>query len=432
MTATWTNWAGDQHARPQTIERPSSVAEVSQIIVQAVNTDRVIRVVGAGHSFGDLVCTDGVLISLDNLSGLLHYDPSSGLATVAGGTRLYELNRLLDSHGRALANLGDINVQSVAGAISTATHGTGVKLGNLATQVAALEIVTADGSVRTISGGEELQAARVSIGALGVISAVTLRTVPSFRLHNIDKRCPMDETLSRLDEFVTCNDHFEFWVFPHADDALCRANNRTPALPVPRSRLGSYAQEFMENRVLDLVCRVGRRFPGRIPALNRFVTAAMLGGERIDTSHRIFSSVRDVRFTESEWAMPREAAQSAVREIKAASEKFDVNFPLEVRFVAADEDSFLSPAWGRETCYVATHTYTGMEWRRFLQTVQDIALAHGGRPHWGKRHTLEASALAQLYPMWDRFQNIRAALDPGGRFANEHVWRVLGPVEARR
>ncbi len=423
---TWTNWAGDQICTPRAIERPSSVDELADVVR---TVDGPIRMVGAGHSFGDLVNTSGAIVSLDNLSGLIDYDPATGLAKVYAGTRLHDLNALLDQKGRALPNLGDINVQSVAGAISTATHGTGARLGNLATQVEAVELVLADGSVRAITGGDALQSARVSLGALGVVSTVTLRTVPSFRLRQVDARRPVDETFARLDESVDGNAHFEFFVFPHADETLTRTTNPTDDPVRTRGPVSAYvAESLIENRVLDAISRVGRRHPRQIPRLNRLVTSALSAADRVDVSHRLFSSVRKVRFTESEWALPRTAAESMVREVLASVDKhgFDVNFPLEVRFVAADEESFLSPSWGRETCYVAAHMYQGMEWEPFLRTVQSIALAHDGRPHWGKRHFLTAAELAPKYPMWERFQSVRRELDPEGRFANEHVRRVLG------
>jgi len=426
----WTNWTGDQSCQPLRIERPRTVDELKSVVAAATAAGETpIRVAGAGHSFGDLVGTTGVLISLDDLAGLLGYDEVSGRVKVAAGTRLHQLNGLLDEVGRAMANLGDIDVQSVAGASSTATHGTGARLGNLATQVVSLDIVTADGTVRTVEAGDELQAARVSLGALGVISALTLETVPSFRLHGLDERRPLDETLMRLDEFTDVNDHFEFWAFPHTDYALCRTNNRTDEPVRTRGRVANYVSEtLLENTVLDLISRTGRRFPSQIPRLNRLVTRAFSESDRVDVGHEIFSSVRSVRFTESEWAVPRDAAASVVRDIRDVIDKrgFDVNFPLEVRFVAPDEQSFLSPSWGRDTSYIAAHMYQGMEWEPFLRAVQDVALAHDGRPHWGKRHFLTAADLAPKYPMWERFQQVRSVFDPDGVFTNDHVRRVLG------
>lgn len=421
----WRNWTGDVECSPAAFLRPTTVAELAEQVASAEG----VRAVGAGHSFGDIVATTGTLISLDRLSGLHSYDEATGLVTVLAGTRLFELNAILDDLGRALANLGDINVQSVAGAISTATHGTGARLGNLSTQVTALEVVTATGEVRTIANGDELRAARVSLGALGVISSVTLQTVPAFRLRGVDERRPLEETLARLDEFCEVNEHFEFWAFPHTNAALCRTNNRTEEAARKRGRVATYLNDtILENKVLDALSRTGRRFPRQIPRLNRLVTRAFSETDRIDIGHRIFSSVRDVRFTESEWALPRNAAASMVREVfrEIQIRRFDVNFPLEVRFVAPDQDSFLSPAWARDTCYVAAHMYRGMTWEPFLRAVQDVALAHDGRPHWGKRHFLDADVLATKYPMWDRFQAVRTDFDPTGKFTNGHVRRVLG------
>ena len=421
----WHNWTGDESCSPADFVRPESVDELAEQVAAAA----AVRVVGAGHSFGDVVCTDGTLLSLDRLSGLIAYDQTTGHVTVGAGTRLHALNGILDEHGRAMANLGDINVQSVAGAISTATHGTGARLGNLATQVVSLDLVIADGTVRTIDDGDELHSARVSLGALGVISAVTLKTVPAFRLRALDERRPLDETLTRLDEWADVNDHFEFWAFPHTDAALCRTNNRSEEPARPVNPVKAYLTEtVLENKVLDAISRVGRQFPSQIPRLNRFVTGAFSEMDRVDVGHRIFSSVRSVRFTESEWAVPRDAAPSVVREIFAEIETrgFDVNFPLEVRFVAPDEDSFLSPAWSRDTAYVAAHMYQGMPYEPFLRAVQDVALAHDGRPHWGKRHFLAADVLSAKYPNWDRFQAVRRCFDPHGKFTNEHVRRVLG------
>jgi len=430
---TWRNWAGDQTCQPRRIERPRTVDELASVVAATTAGETPIRVVGAGHSFGDLVCTDGTLLSLDHLSGLLGYDEVTGYATVAAGTRLFELNGLLDEVGRAMANLGDVNVQSLAGAFSTATHGTGARLGNLATQVVSLDVVTADGSVRTVSadsaGGDELRAARVSLGALGVISAVTLQTVPAFRLHGVDEPRPLDETLLRLDEFTDVNDHFECFVFPHTEYALCRTNNRTDDPVRTRGRMATYVNEtLLENKALDLMLKAGRRFPSQIPRLNRLATRAFSGSDRVNVSHQIFSSVRSIKFTETEWAVPREAAASVVRDILDVIDKrgFDVNFPLEVRFVAPDQESFLSPSWGRDTSYVAAHMYQGMDWEPFMRAVQEVALAHDGRPHWGKRHFLTAAELAPKYPMWDRFQEVRRTFDPEGVFTNDHVRRVLG------
>ncbi|MGW4724292.1 D-arabinono-1,4-lactone oxidase [Streptomyces sp. NPDC004291] len=429
---TWTNWAGDESCTPRQVLQPGSVDEVAAVTARAAAEGRTVRVVGAGHSFNDQVCTDGLLLNLDRISGLRHVDAGAGLVTVGAGTRLADLNLQLARHGLALPNLGDIDRQSVAGALSTGTHGTGRKLGNLATQIEALDLVLADGTTLTCTEDdpEVLRAARVSLGALGVVTGYTLRVVPAFALRAETGTMPLDRTLARLDELVDGNDHFEFFLFPHAEAALVKRNNRTDEPVRPPRETARRITEFAENGVFEAACRAGRRFPSRIPALNRAVTRLMTPSEYVDRSHRVFVSRRSVRFTEMEWAVPRAACAEVLQEIRRAidRDRLAVGFPIEVRFVAPDELSHLSPAYGRETAYLAVHMYRGMPWEPYFRAVQDIALAFGGRPHWGKRHLMEAEGLAARYPAWDRFQAVRARLDPRGTFTNAHLRRVLGPV----
>ncbi|MFF2165504.1 D-arabinono-1,4-lactone oxidase [Streptomyces sp. NPDC058175] len=429
----WTNWAGDEACTPRQILQPQSVDEVADATKRAAAMGRTVRVVGAGHSFNDQVSTDGLLLNLDRISGLQHVDTKAGLVTVGAGTRLADLNLQLAQHGLALPNLGDIDRQSIAGAMSTGTHGTGRKLGNLATQIESLDLVLADGTTLTCTDNEPevLQAARVSLGALGVITSYTLRVVPAFALRAEARSMPLAETLGSLDELVDGNDHFEFFLFPHSDAALVKLNNRTDDAVRPPRDLVQGIAEFVENGVLDAACRAGRRFPSQIPRLNRAITRLMTPSEYVDQSYRIFASRRSVRFTEMEWAVPRAACSEVLREILRTidRDRLDVGFPIEVRFVAPDELSHLSPAYGRETAYLAVHMYQGMPWKPYFRAVQDVARAYGGRPHWGKRHLMEADTLAARYPAWQRFQAVRSRLDPQGTFTNSHLRRVLGPVE---
>jgi len=423
----WRNWTGDQSCAPAHRATPGTVDEVSRTVREAAVRGDVVRVAGAGHSFGDNVITQGTLISLDRLSGILDADRQTGLVRVAAGTRLFELNEQLDRIGLAMPNLGDIDVQSVAGAISTATHGTGAGFGNLATLVESMEIVSAAGDVLELRD-DDLRAGRVSLGALGVVTAYTLRTVPAFRLHERRSREPLERVMAGFDERVDGNDHLEFFVFPHARYALTKELDRTDE-PVrgPGERRRYVEDVIVENRVLDLVCRAGRRFPVAIPRLNRVVTALAGSSERIDQGHRVFSSPRLVRFTETEWAFPRGAGMEALgRILRMAEQQYAVNFPIEVRATAADTESMLSPSYGRDTTYIACHMYAGMPWQDFFASVESLAAEYGARPHWGKRHTWDAAALRPLYPQWDAFQEVRARLDPNGVFANAHVRRVFG------
>jgi L-gulonolactone oxidase len=433
----WRNWTGDERCRPHAIVHPGSTEEIAAAVLRARREGLRVRVTGAGHSFSDIACTDGLLIVLDRFQQMLDVDRESGLVRVQAGITIAQLNAHLARYGLAMENLGDINGQSIAGAISTATHGTGARLRNIPSQVAELTLVLADGSTLVCSeqgDPELLRAARVGLGSLGVVAEVTLRCVPAFTLCGIDAPAPLQDTLERFEELALANEHFEFYVFPHATTALTRTNNRTEAPPRQRGRGKAYANDvLLTNRTFELFCRLGRRVPSRIPQINRIVTRLAGASKRIDRSDRIFSSPRLVRFTEMEYALPRERTTEAVRHVLETVKRrgFAVPFPIEVRAVAAD-DALLSTAAGRDSGYVAVHMYRGMQWRPYFEAVEQIMGALGGRPHWGKRHFQTAATLRAHYPEWDRFQTIRARLDPEGRFANAWTERVLGPVGADR
>jgi FAD-linked oxidoreductase len=431
--AEWRNWAGDQRCRPAAIERPGSTVEIAAALERAAERGECVRTVGSGHSFSDIALTDGRLLVLDRMTRVLDVDRASGLVRVQAGITIRELNACLAGHDLALENLGDIDVQSIAGAISTATHGTGARLRNIPAQVVALTLVLADGSTLECSAEHDpelFRAARVSLGALGVIAEVTLRCVPAFRLDGRDGPAPLADTLARFEELSLANDHFEFYVFPHARTALTRTNNRTDRPARPRGRVAAYANDvLLSNHTFEACCRIGRRLPTQIPRINRLVTRLAGSNRRIDRSDRIFTSPRLVRFTEMEYALARERTVEAVRRVLELVPRngFAVPFPIEVRTVAAD-DAMLSTAAGRDSGFVAVHMYRGMAWEAYFHAVEAVMDELGGRPHWGKRHFQNAATLRERYPDWDRFRAIRRRLDPEGRFANAYVERVLGPT----
>jgi L-gulono-1,4-lactone dehydrogenase len=433
----WRNWAGDQQCVPAAIERPASLDELRAAVDGARTGGLTVRAAASGHSFTDIACTDGLMLRLERMSRVLDVDRESGLVKVEGGIVLRALSEQLARHGLAMENLGDIDVQTISGAISTGTHGTGVKLRNISAQVDAIELVLADGSVLECSSGsdpETLRAARVGLGALGVIASVTLRCVPAFTLNRHDHPLPLGEAIDRIDDLVASNDHFEFYTWPHGGLALLRETVRHDGPPEPWSRLKAWWEEsFLENRALAAISRAGRRFPSQIPRFNRGISRALSGSRKIDRSDRIFSTKRRVRFTEMEYGIPRAAGMEALRRILDVIDRrgFAVGFPLEVRFVAGD-DAYLSPSHERETCYIAVHMYQGMKWEPYFRAVEAIMDSYGGRPHWGKRHFQSAATLASRYREWERFQSVRAKLDPDGVFSNEYTDRVLGPVRERR
>jgi L-gulono-1,4-lactone dehydrogenase len=429
--AEWRNWTGDQRCRPAAIETPGTREELAEVVRRAADRGLSVRASASGHSFTEIALTDGVMVRFDRLNRVLSADAATGLVKVEAGIVLGELNRRLDGFGLAFENLGDIDRQTLGGSISTGTHGTGRRFQSVSAQVEAVEMVLADGSVLEVSGASDpaaADAARIGLGALGLIYAVTIRTVPAYRLDRLDNPKPLDETLARLDELNEANDHFEFYVFPHTDVALCRESRRTDEPARPRSAAATYAQEvLLENRGVALFRTAARRAPSQIPRLASLAAQSVGRSRKVDRSYRVFASERRVRFTEMEYGIPYESAPEAVSRVLeiASRPEHRVWFPIEVRFVAADE-LMLSASHGRPTCYVAVHQDHRVDWRPYFRAVEDVLRSYGGRPHWGKRHTQTAATLAPLYPRWDEFQAIRDRLDPERRFRNFYTDRVLG------
>ena len=375
------------------------------------------------------------MLRLERLGRVLDLDRASGLVRVEAGITIRRLAEALDSYGLAMENQGDIDRQTLAGAISTATHGTGAAFRNLSAQLESVELVLADGGLAELGADDPgaLRAARVGLGALGIVYAVTLRTVPAFTIRRVDRPAPLAETLDGLDELAAAHDHFEFYAFPHTEIAVLRESERVDGPPHPRPRAVEFLQEVVvENWVADALARASRAIPVLTPGLARFIAGRIGRSVKVDRSYRVFASERRVRFTEMEYAIPREHGAEAVRRVFELIERegLRVSFPIEVRFVAPD-DALLSPAHERATCYIAVHMYRGVEWERYFRGVEAIMDTYGGRPHWGKRHFQTAEMLAARYPRWDEFQGVRARLDPEGTFANEYTDRVLGPVAQR-
>lgn len=429
---TWRNWAGDQICTPVERRRPSDREELAEVVAAAAAAGRKISVAASGHSFTETAMTNGTMIDAGLLSGVLDADRSSGLVKVGGGTVLAELNERLHELGLGMENLGDIDRQTVAGAISTGTHGTGAKLRNISSQVVAMELVLADGSVRELTAENDpdlLRAARVSIGALGAIVSVTLRCLPAFTLHRVDKPEPREEVLDSFQERADAHEHFELFTFPYADSALVLERNRTEAPPHPRSRSAAFLNDVvLENWALEAVSAAGKAMPRAIPALSRFAARLASGSTSTDRSDRIFVNERRVRFTEMEYGVPREHGPEAVRRVIewVRSNRYRVFFPIEMRVTAGD-DALISPSHERDTAYIAVHQYRGMEWRPYFEAVEAIMNEYGGRPHWGKRHFQTAATFPERYPRWDGFLAARQELDPGHAFTNEYAERVLGP-----
>lgn len=412
---------------------PTSTDEVATVVREAAEAGERVKVIGGAHSFTDIAMTDGHLLSLDTMNRVLRVD---GLdVTVQAGIRLFDLNDELATRGLAMPNLGDIDKQSIAGAIGTATHGTGARLGNIATTIVGMEIVTGDGSVvRTDEHHDPdlLRVARVGLGALGIVTQVTIRCVPAFSLHAVETVEVLADVLSDFEAVMHGTDHVEFFWMPGARRCQVKRNSRTDRPVEPQSKLAYVRDKWIaENLAFGTVCRVGRRFPKAAPTIAKLVTSAAGDRELIDRSDRIFASPRHVRFVEMEYGIPLDAVPEAMDRIRSlvGSLPFPPLFPIEVRTSAAD-DIPLSTASGRASGWIAVHQYVGTPYESYFQGVESIMNDYAGRPHWGKLHFQTASTLVDRYPQWDQFQQVRTRLDPTGTFANAYTDRVIGPVSA--
>lgn len=388
--AVWQNWSGSVVCRPLTVAAPTTEAEVAALVARAARDGHTVRVAGTGHSFVPLCASDGLLLSLDGLQGVVAADPAAGLATVWAGSKIWQLGPLLRAQGLAMANMGDIDRQAIAGAVSTGTHGTGCGLGSISTQVAGLRLVTGEGQLLDLAAASEpelFDGARVALGTFGVLTQVTLRVLPAYCLHERKWEEPFDDCMARIDSHVTATRHFEFFWRPRTDRCEMKALHPTEAGP-----------ESVAGRP----------------------------GERVGWSDEIFPSERNVKFNETEFALPAAAGPDCIREIRTLMQTRhpEVQWPLEYRTLAADEIP-LSPAQGRDTVTISVHQAAELAYAEFFADVQAIFRNHRGRPHWGKHHEYRAAELRGLYPEWERFQAQRRRVDPRERFLNRYLKGLL-------
>ncbi|MFU1797010.1 D-arabinono-1,4-lactone oxidase [Paenibacillus azoreducens] len=425
----WKNWSGIVSSTPRHIVYPKSVEEVTDLVRSCAKESRGIRVIGAGHSFTPLVQTGDVLLSLDHLAGVEPVDEISRSVWIWAGTRLRDLSEALYRQGWAQENLGDIDTQSIGGAIGTGTHGTGIRFGSLSTQMIEAQVVTASGELVTCSEHhhrEIFKALQVSLGMLGIIVKVRLRVVPRTVLHYRSERLSVRECFERLAEFRDKHDHFEFFWFPHTDVVQVKRLDETDEKPSESRFWNRMNQLVMENGFFGLMSAGCRMFPGLCRPVSRLSARFVPTGQDVAYSHQLFTTQRLVRFNEMEYSVPAEKMEEVVAEIHAcvAAQNHAVHFPVECRFVKGD-DIWLSPAYGRDSAYIAVHMYKGMEHRTYFRDIEEIFRRYDGRPHWGKMHTRTAEELSGLYPKWDAFQEIRRQLDPLGIFQNDYLKKLF-------
>jgi FAD-linked oxidoreductase len=433
-SATWRNWSGLERAAGLRVVTPRSVDDVVEEVRRALDLGETVKTAGTGHSFTGIARPRHTLLRPGGLTGITRVDRDAMTVTAHAGTQLKVLNDALERQGLSLHNMGDIAEQTLAGAISTGTHGTGGRAAGLAAQVVGMDLVTGAGELLTLSADEHpdmLEIARVGLGALGVLVSVTFAVEPLFLLRAEERPLSWDEGLATFDEIVAGHDHVDMYWFPHSDRLLTKRNTRagtdlSAAEPLARWRHW-LDDELLSNTVFGLQTAALNRVPRAIPRANRFASRLLGPRSYTDVAHKVFTSERRVVFREMEYAVPRGAGLTALREARRMLEAsgLTVSFPVEIRVAPAD-DVPLSTAYDRDSLYLAFHTHHAADHARYFALMEAVMRDHDGRPHWGKLHTRTADDLAPLYPRFDDFLGLRDKLDPARVFTNDHLRQVLG------
>ena len=425
------NWGKNVQWQPSNFFEPSSEGEIQSIIQKAITDKKKIRIIGSGHSFTPLCATDDVSISLDNYQGIIEVDKEKCQATVKGGTKLFKLGDMLFQHGLAMENLGDIDVQSIAGTISTGTHGTGRDFGTISTQVVGLKMINGKGELITCS--EEInaslfKAAQVSLGSLGVITEVTLQCVPAYRMKVENKKEDLSDVLASLSQRHKENRNFEFYWIPYTNTAWTKTSNVVDAEVSDKVGLMNYYVEyFLENYLFKGFCELATLFPSQNELVAKITAASISNVSKVHNSHKIYATQRLVRFKEMEYNIPVDVYDDVWKEVMRVvnSKKYNIHFPIENRVVKQD-DILMSPAYGRDSAYIACHVYYKKDHRPYFKALEEVFRAHGGRPHWGKMNSLKAKDVVDLYPEFNTFMKHRLEQDPDEVFITPYLRSLLG------
>ncbi len=428
----WRNWSGLEAARPSRVEEPADTAAIVAAVQRARSEGSTVKMVGTGHSFTAISAPEDTMLRPTHLGGILAVDRDAMTVTALAGTQLKVLNAQLEALGLSLHNMGDIAEQTLAGATSTGTHGTGGIAASLSAQICGLELVTGTGDVvqaTETSSPELLEFARLGLGALGVLTTITFRVEPLFALEANETPMSWDEALDGFDERVAAHHHVDTYWFPHTDRMMTKTNDRLDDLdvaPLPRLREW-WDDEFLSNSLFGALNHLTNAVPAMIPRFNQVSSRLLSARSYSNVAHRVFTSPRTVVFREMEYAVPREAGVTALREARAALERSDlrITFPVEIRVTPAD-DIPMSTSTGRDSLYLAFHTHRDADHLAYFALIEPIMRAHDGRPHWGKVHTRTAADLAPAYPRFEEFLALRDKLDPDRVFANPYLRRVLG------
>lgn len=432
MAYKFKNWAGNVTGEAEHYFQPTSENEVIELVIDAVAKSKKIKLVGAAHSWSALALPRHYLINLDNYSKVLNIDKEKKQVTVQGGIRLKNLNVLLRENGLSLANLGSISEQSIAGATATGTHGTGIKFGNLSTQVIGMKLILADGSVLTISENENselLPAVRINLGVLGIVSELTIQCVEVFNLRDESYALPFEETLEKIPELLKTTDHLKLWWFPHAPLVGIYRYFRTNEELKPRTFFQKFMDDsFLVNVFFVFMLRLGDWFPKLVPPINKLINKIHFKKvSRIEKTWEVFNVPMPPIHFETEYAIPVEHASEALKKLKEMIErkKLHINFVVEVRFVKAD-DTWLSPAYKQDACYIGAYQYGNRYWKDYMTGFEELMYSYGGRPHWPKEFTPDTEKISKSFPEFQKFKQLKNKLDPKGVFNNALTHRLFG------
>lgn len=421
------NWAGNLSFNPQKVFSPANNEDVKSAVKEAISDKKYLRLIGSGHSWTGLIASDEYFMTLDNMQGLISVDKDKGTIRAKAGTKLSLFGDIGHEHNLAMENQGDINLQSIAGATSTGTHGTGITLQSVANQISGMTLINGHGEEVAINEEHpDFNAARLSLGSLGVITDLTFKLKPSYKLKVETFAESFDESLSEFDQRIKNNRHLEMFYFPVGDWSLTKFMNLTDGPPTPKTLMSSLNEKVLENWLYTQLNRVAST-TGRYKMIDKIMRSFVSRDEKVNWSHLAFPTERSFRFMEMEYNLPYKYFKQAMAEIREAikTHQFRTLFPIEIRFVKAD-DLWLSPAYQRDSVYFAVHTYISEDYKPYFDCMEKIFRKYEGRPHWGKMHTQTKSELETTYPKFNDFLKVREKYDPKGIFLNPHLRTIFG------
>lgn len=415
--ADWQNWSGGQKASPQNLAYPTSEEEIATLVRQAPGN---VRAFGGSHSFTPVAASQGTMISLEAMNGIVRHDPSALTATIMAGTRIANLGTELKALGQGLINEADINYQSLAGAISTATHGTGRQLQCYSAYVREMRLILADGSIVQCSKDKDrelFEAARVGVGSVGIISQITLQNRAAYRLREVVQVMELKEAMALVNAERDKHRHIEFFAFLYGDRAVVKRTNLTSEAITPLEKPAGD-----DNEILEWAADTARKYPWTNSWIQRAIGLFVSNSSRVGESYDLLASPRTVQFNEMEYTLPADQGLACLQEVRETIRKKGINvfFPIEFRYTAAD-DCWLSPFYGQASASISVHQYHKQEYRELFNLVEPIFWKYKARPHWGKLHTLKARNFRALYPQFDAFQRVRAHADPQGKFLSPYA-----------